>query len=135
MLSSRKKEEEQPKPARESHPPRAAQEQQNPPIPNVVDDSDVVVTYANFCRVAGTPEELIIDFALNSQVFESPSSPINVKNRVVMNFYTAKRLLHTLAITLQRHEAAFGPLEVDVKRRIEIQQQIQQLLKPQQQKS
>ena len=27
-----------------------------------VDDSQVVATYANFCRVTGTPEELIVDF-------------------------------------------------------------------------
>ena len=33
-----------------------------------VDESHIVATYANFCRVTGTPEELIVDFGLNKQV-------------------------------------------------------------------
>ena len=32
-----------------------------------VDDAGILATYANFCRVTGTPEELIIDFGLNPQ--------------------------------------------------------------------
>ena len=28
-----------------------------------VEDKHAVTSYANFCRVTGTPEELIIDFA------------------------------------------------------------------------
>src|SRR5262249_27305725 len=32
-----------------------------------VDDKGIVPVYANFFRVTGTPEELIIDFGLNSQ--------------------------------------------------------------------
>ena len=32
-----------------------------------VDDSKAIATYANFCRVTGTPEELIVDFGLNPQ--------------------------------------------------------------------
>ena len=30
-----------------------------------VDDSKAYACYTNFCRVTGTPEELIIDFGLN----------------------------------------------------------------------
>ena len=30
-----------------------------------LDDSTVTAAYSNFCRVTGTPEEVIIDFALN----------------------------------------------------------------------
>jgi hypothetical protein len=34
-----------------------------------------------------------------------------------MNFYTAKRLCSALAMTLQRHEATFGNIDLDVRRR------------------
>ena len=82
-----------------------------------IDDSGVVATYANFCRVSGTPEELIVDFGLNPQPMGVPTEPIPVSQRIVVNFYTAKRLYHALGMTIQRHEAAFGPLEVDVNKR------------------
>lgn len=35
-----------------------------------------------------------------------------------MNYYTAKRLWHTLGVSLQRHEQAFGVLEADIDKRI-----------------
>ena len=83
-----------------------------------IDDSKVVAAYSNFCRVTGTPEELIIDFGLNPQPFGVPTEPIPVSQRIVTNFYTAKRMLHALHLTIQRHEATFGALELDVQRRV-----------------
>ena len=74
--------------------------------------------YANFCRVTGTPEELIIDFGLNPQPFGVPTEPIAINQRIVTNFFTAKRLWHALSMTLQRHEATFGVLETDVQKRV-----------------
>jgi hypothetical protein len=83
-----------------------------------VDDTRAVALYSNFCRVTGTPEELIIDFGLNPQPFGIPSEPVAIGQRIVTNFYTAKRLWHALGLTLQRHEAAFGVLETDVQKRV-----------------
>lgn len=83
-----------------------------------VDDSKLIAMYANFCRVTGTPEELIIDFGLNPQPFGVPTEPVVVNQRIVTNFFTAKRMLHALQLTLQRHEAAFGVLETDVQKRV-----------------
>src|SRR5690349_13211336 len=83
-----------------------------------VKDAGATSSYANFCRVTGTPEELIIDFALNPQPVGIPTEPININQRIVTNFYTAKRLWHALGLTLQRHEQAFGVLETDVQRRL-----------------
>jgi Protein of unknown function (DUF3467) len=83
-----------------------------------VDDSKCVALYANFCRVTGTPEELIVDFGLNPQPFGIPTEPVVVSQRIVTNFFTAKRMLHALQLTLQRHEAAFGVLETDVQKRV-----------------
>jgi hypothetical protein len=82
-----------------------------------IDDKEATSLYANFCRVTGTPEEMIIDFGLNAQPFGTPTEPIAVKQRIVTNYYTAKRLLHALAMSVQRHEQAFGVLETDVQKR------------------
>ena len=84
-----------------------------------IDDSKAVAMYVNFCRVTGTPEELIIDFGLNPQPFGTPTEPIAVTQRIVTNFFTAKRMLHALHLTLQRHEQTFGVLETDVNRRVQ----------------
>ena len=99
--------------------PQAASGPQAPQQPPQieVDDSQAECCYANFCRVTGTPEELIIDFGLNPNPFGVPSEPIPVTQRIICNLYTAKRMLHVLQLTLQRHEAAFGALEMDVQRR------------------
>lgn len=83
-----------------------------------VDDSLATCSYANFCRVTGTPEELIIDFGLNSQPFGVPTEPVQIKQRVVTNYFTAKRMLHALHLSVQRHEQAFGVLETDVQKRV-----------------
>lgn len=99
---------------------RAPQQQQ---VQVQVDDSHAVASYANFCRVTGSPEELIVDFGLNPQPVGIPKDPIHVTQRVVMNFYTAKRLLAALQMSVQRHEAVFGVLETDIQKRLRVQQQ------------
>ncbi|NOY41942.1 MAG: DUF3467 domain-containing protein [Planctomycetes bacterium] len=83
-----------------------------------VDESDAICSYANFCRVTGTPEELIIDFGLNAQPFGVPTEPVRVSQRIVTNYFTAKRMLHALHLSVQRHEQAFGVLETDVQKRV-----------------
>jgi hypothetical protein len=83
-----------------------------------VNDKNAVCLYANFCRVTGTPEELILDFGLNAQPFGVPTEPVEVKQRIVTNYYTAKRMLQALHMSVQRHEQAFGVLETDVQKRV-----------------
>ncbi|MGA2068719.1 MAG: DUF3467 domain-containing protein [Thermoguttaceae bacterium] len=83
-----------------------------------VDDTKTVAVYANFCRVTGTPEEMILDYGLNPQPFGAPTQPIVVNPRIVMNFYSAKRMLHAIQLTIDRHEATFGTLETDVQKRV-----------------
>jgi Protein of unknown function (DUF3467) len=84
-----------------------------------VDDSKAAACYANFCRVTGTPEEVILDFGLNPQPFGAPTTPIAINERIVCNYYTAKRFLGALNLTIQRHEQAFGVLETDVQKRVQ----------------
>ena len=83
----------------------------------VVDDSGTVPSYSNFCRVTATPEEVILDFGLNPQPFATGRQDVKANQRIVMNFYTAKRLLTALGMTIQRHEGTFGAIELDVRRR------------------
>jgi hypothetical protein len=95
--------------------PAASQQQR---VQVEIDDSRVMALYANFCRVMGTPEEMIIDFGLNPQPVGVPKDPIAVTQRIITNYYTAKRMLMALQVTIQRHEAAFGVLELDVQKRL-----------------
>ena len=111
--------EDQPKAETPSDNP--AQKQEQPRVQ--VSDDKATCSYANFCRVTGTPEELIIDFGLNSQPFGVPSEPVEITQRIVTNYYTAKRMLQALHLSVQRHEQAFGVLETDVKKRVVSQPQ------------
>ena len=61
-------------------PTDAAPAQRQPQIQ--IDDSKVIAAYSNFCRVTGTPEELIIDFGLNPQPFGVPTQPIAITQRI-----------------------------------------------------
>jgi hypothetical protein len=83
-----------------------------------VDTSQINTTYTNWYRVTGTPEELILDFGLNPEMGQVPTEAIKLTQRLVMNFWTAKRLLSALHFAVQRHESFFGALEVDVQRRL-----------------
>ncbi|MGQ9574534.1 MAG: DUF3467 domain-containing protein [Thermoguttaceae bacterium] len=87
-------------------------------MPVQIEDSKLVASYANFCRVTGTPEEVILDFALNSQPLEATTQPVLISQRIILNPYTAKRLLYALQMSVERHEATFGALETNVARRL-----------------
>jgi len=97
----------------------AADAPQQAAAPKVnVDDSSVNASYANFCRVSSTPEELILDLGLNPHPYSTGETTIEVSQRVILNHYTAKRLLSALSMALQRHEQAFGVLETDIRKRV-----------------
>jgi hypothetical protein len=83
-----------------------------------IDDSTVQAHYANFCRVSSTPEELVLDLGLNPQPYATGPQTIRVSQRIILNHYTAKRLLSALSMALQRHEQAFGVLETDIRKRV-----------------
>jgi hypothetical protein len=83
-----------------------------------VDTTTLHAAYANFCRVTGTPEELVLDFGLNTQMTPVPSEPVKLTHRLVMNYFTAKRLLGALHMAVQQHENMYGVLETDIQKRI-----------------
>lgn len=92
--------------------------QQEQRVPVDIDESRAVASYSNFCRVTGTPEEVILDFALNPQPFDVPTRPVVVTQRIILSPLTAKRLIYALGMSVERHEATFGVLETNVARRL-----------------
>lgn len=104
-----------PSPPQETSEPRDRQ----PRVDIQVNGSGATTSYANYCRVTGTPEELIIDFGLNAQFSGTPSQPVVISHRLVTSLYTAKRLLRVLQAAVQQHEAVFGAVEIDVQRRVQ----------------
>ena len=87
-----------------------------------VSEREMTSCYANAFRTHGSAEEVIVDFGLN---LVNPSGGegqqgeivFEVKNRVVLNYYSAKRLAITLSQLIRRHEEQFGELELDVAKR------------------
>jgi hypothetical protein len=106
-----------------THPHPQANPQAQPTTEVVVDDSGTRPSYSNFCRVTATPEEVILDFGLNTQPFATGRQDVKSTERIVMTHYTSKRLLIALGMTIQRHEQTFGSIELDVRRRVSPAQQ------------
>src|SRR5438552_931583 len=79
-----------------------------PQVTNQLNEHELTATYANFCRVTGTPEEWVVEFGLNISPADAEQGPIELTPRVVMNFFTAKRLFYALGAALERHESTFG---------------------------
>ena len=71
--------------------PRAPEQMQVP-----VDETHIVAHYANFCRVTGTPEELIVDFGLNKQVGGTTPETIQLTQQLSSTFSQPNVLLRHL---------------------------------------
>ena len=59
------------------------------------------VTFTNFTLVTGTPEEVIVDLGINTNMQQ-----VSIDNRVGMTYATARRLAGALNETLRRFEQA-----------------------------
>jgi Protein of unknown function (DUF3467) len=86
--------------------------------PQAVEVEGLQPLYANFCRVGHTPEELILDFGLNPSPVGPSTIPVKITQRMVLTYYTAKRLAGILGRAIQLHEQTFGPLEMDLNKRV-----------------
>ena len=87
-----------------------------------VDERNMKTGYANAFRTNGTAEEVMLDFGLNlvnpaGRQEGQPQVMFQVNERVIMNYYSAKRLAVTLSQLIRRHEEQFGELEMDVVKR------------------
>jgi hypothetical protein len=82
-------------------------------------DESAHATYSNLCRVTGTPEEVIMDFALNPNAFGSVvDESMKIDHRIVMGYEAAKRTALVLLETMRRHEERFGEIELDPRKRL-----------------
>jgi hypothetical protein len=84
-----------------------------------IDQSGLKISYANVCRIAQTPNEVLIDFGLNPNFFgQILEEPLKLDNRIIMSHDAAKRLCIHLTATIQNFEARYGAIELDVTKRL-----------------
>jgi hypothetical protein len=96
--------------------------EQNTPQAPTVDASSLKANYANVCRIAQTPNEVIIDFGLNPNFFgQILDEPLKLDQRIILSHDAAKRLCLHLTATIQNFEAKYGPIELDVAKRLKQQ--------------
>src|SRR5262249_18634492 len=81
-------------------------------------DASVPVVYANFCRVSATPEELLLEFGLNPDPFKEGPMTVKMNHLVVMSTSGGKKLSAEMEKALRAYEAEFGPIELDVRKRV-----------------
>lgn len=93
------------------------------PTPPQIDASTLKSIYANVCRIAQTPNEVVIDFGMNLNFFGTIiDEPLKLENRVILSHDAAKRLCLHLTATIQAFEAKYGPIELDVTKRLKAPQ-------------
>lgn len=104
-----------------SKPEAAAQKPQQETRQLTVDESKLIKSYANFCRVTPGFEELIIDFGLSPQPIgaQQPQQNVVLDQRIIVNYFMGKRLLGLLQGAVQRYESIFGVLETDIQKRVQ----------------
>lgn len=104
---------------------QAEQQTGNKKIRLRVNQSDMETTYANSFRPVASTEELMLDFGIN-QTFpiadgkkDGPQAEIvfNVSSRVIINYYTAKRLAIALGQVVNNYEKDFGEIKLNAAER------------------
>jgi hypothetical protein len=76
------------------------------------DNSDFRSAYANVFNVTAAREEIMFVFG-ESQPLDKDEKEVRLTNRILLNPFTAKRLLILLENAVQRHESKYGPLEAE----------------------
>jgi len=91
-----------------------------------MDQRDVKTSYANAFNTHGLINEVILDFGLNMpippQPDQQPEIMLQITDRIILNYYSAKRLALTLGQLVRRHEERFGELELDDSKRVKSDQ-------------
>ena len=116
--------EQTPQPA--DRPEEQARQQTGQQVRIRIDERNMAASYANAFRTNGTGEEVMLDFGLNlvnpapgAQAGQQPQAEIvfQVNQRVIMNYFSAKRLAIALGQFIRRYEDQFGELELDAAKR------------------
>lgn len=95
------------------------------PVRMRVSDRERVTHYANAFRSNASAEEVMLDLGINSAASGRGEGGgdgggevhFEVSNRIIMNYYTAKRLAMLLGNLVRRHEERFGELKLSVTER------------------
>ncbi len=87
-----------------------------------IDEKNMRSNYANAFRTNETAEEVILDLGLNiarpsAEKKDQPEIVFQANERIIMNYYSVKRLAITLSQLVRRYEQQFGELELDVAKR------------------
>jgi len=86
-----------------------------------IDEREMSTHYANAFRTNATAEEVMLDFGVNlpnpAAQADKPEIIFRITNRVVLNYYSAKRMAITLSQLIRRYEEQFGELELNVANR------------------
>ena len=87
-----------------------------------MDQRDLKTSYANAFNTHGLINEVILDFGLNMpippQPDQQPEIMLQITDRIILNYYSVKRLALTLGQLVRRHEERFGELELDDSKRV-----------------
>ena len=86
-----------------------------------VKDDKAHTAYTNMWTVRPThsAEEIVIDFGMSLPSAERQDQMIlDVQSRIILNYFSAKRLALQLSQVVQRYEQQFGPVELDVRKRL-----------------
>lgn len=95
---------------------------QAPPHPHlIVDDQHMKTSYANAFRANSMAEEVMIDFGLNvvhpGSTPENPEIIFHIDNRIILNYFSAKRLAISLSQVVRRYEEQYGEMQLDIAKR------------------
>ena len=87
-----------------------------------IDERTLPTLYANGFHPSASAEELILDFGMNqTRPTAEPTADrelvFQVNQRIVLNYYCAKRLAIALGHIIRRYEQEFGELELDTAKR------------------
>ncbi len=87
-----------------------------------VDERNLQTSYVSGFRPTMTAEEIMLDFGLNLiRPTGNKEHPVELvfqaNNRLIMSYYSAKRLAVSLSQMVRRFEQQFGELELNASRR------------------
>ena len=87
-----------------------------------IDESNIQTNYVSGFRPTMGPEELMLDFGLNHvRPTGDKDQPVEIvfqsTNRLIMSYYSAKRLAVALARVVRRYEKEFGEIELNAANR------------------
>ncbi|MCE5326447.1 MAG: DUF3467 domain-containing protein [Planctomycetaceae bacterium] len=86
-----------------------------------VDEHAMATAYANVVLTHASEEDVMLDFGVKGvappQDPKQPEVVLQITNRVVMNYFSAKRLAMALSQIIRRYEDQFGEIELDAGKR------------------